>query len=155
LLPFLVREEKTERRHLMHRFLFAGLAAALSLVASTPNQARASWLSEALHAYYDPGYYGYGPGYGYYNYAPGYSYYDPGYSGYAPGYGYSYSPGYSSYYYAPNYGYAPRYGYYGRTYVTPYRTYGYGPGYYRGWYGRGYRGRGWHGHEEWHGHHHH
>ncbi len=61
----------------MRKFLWACVAAAALLAAGTPGQARASWLSQALHAYFDPGYYGYGfPGY----YGPGYG---PGY-GYPP-----------------------------------------------------------------------
>src|SRR6516165_75377 len=55
----------------------------LALVGITPAKADASWLSEALHRYYDPGYYGYyaPPVYDYGDYyAPSTSYYvEPGY----------------------------------------------------------------------------
>jgi hypothetical protein len=60
----------------------------LGLIGATPSRSDASWLSQALHAQFDPNYYdGYyaqpyvDPGYAYY---PPY-YVDPGYSYYAPG----------------------------------------------------------------------
>jgi hypothetical protein len=109
----------------MRRFLLAGVAAAALLVAGAANEARASWLSEALHAAFGPGYSGYsGPYSGYYAYPPAPVY---------PGYGYSG-------YYAPGYGYP-----------VPRWSYSYGPGYYRPWYGYR-RGHEWHEHD-WHAHH--
>jgi len=94
-----------------------------------PAKADASWLSEALHGYFDPGYYGaYYPGY-----YDSYGYYTPGYSYYTPGYRYDYSPGYVVPYYGP-------------------RSYG-GSRWHGGWH------RGWHGHHDghhgWHGHYRH
>jgi hypothetical protein len=120
-----------------------------------PAKADASWLSEALHRRFDPGYYGsYDPGsYGSYYSGPasgsyGFDYYTPGYT-YPPTYGYATTPGFS--YYTP--GYAV-------PYVAPYRTPYYGPrsyggyrsygGWHRGWNG-GYRG----GHSGGYGQHHH
>jgi hypothetical protein len=98
----------------MRKLLFSAVAiAALAFVAASPSPSQASWLSQALHAYYDPVYSG--------------SYYD------YPPYG-SYAPAYSSYY-APYYGYAPSYGYYGSYYYAPPRTSWYGPRYYGSWYG--------------------
>jgi hypothetical protein len=125
----------------MHKLLFSGVAAAaLAFVAVTPDQAKASWLSQALHAYFDRGYYN-GP-----------AYYDPNY----PGYGYPYDPGYS-YYYGPDYGaYGPVYGgYYTTPYYVPYRSYYYGPSYYRPWYGDHHRWHEWHEHSGHRGHEHH
>src|SRR5205809_6967076 len=105
----------------MRKYFFAAAAvAALACVAVTPQQAKASWLSEALHAYFDRGYYGA-------NYGPAYGYYGPAYDPYAPAYGV-----------APWYGYS-----YGSTYAPAYygayRPYWYG-GSYRPWYGGYYRG---------------
>jgi hypothetical protein len=97
----------------MHKALLGVAAsAALGLVALTPGQARASWLSELLHAYAGPAYYG-----GYYEYAPPY------------GYGY-YAPAYSYGNYGPDYYAGPWYGY-SAPYYAPYRAYGY----YRPWHG--------------------
>jgi hypothetical protein len=104
----------------------------LGLIGATPSQANASWLSQALHAQFDPNYYG-----GYY--APGYVY-----------------PGYS--YYSPTYVY-PSYGYYSAPYYSPGVSFwwGSGPRYYRGWHGHWnghhnvWHGGSWHGG---HGHHH-
>src|SRR5437588_4473006 len=75
---------------------------ALGVTAATPASSQASWLSEAMHRRYDPGYYGA------YSYAPAYPYN-------APVYDYSYS--------APNYdGYAaPYYDTYAAPYYAPYR----------------------------------
>src|SRR5262249_29605985 len=104
---------------------------ALGLVGLTPSKAEASWLSEALHARFDPAY----RGYSYYDYGPAYGYYRD--------YGYPYG----TYYYAPAY-----------DYVVPYRSYWYGAGYYRPWYGHGWHGHGgheWHGGRGWHGGHEH
>ena len=92
---------------------------ALGLVGLTPSKAQASWLSEALHARFDPAY-----GYSYYNYAPAYGY---------PYYDYPYG----TYYSGPTY-------YYG----VPYGSYWYGPRYYRPWYGHRWHehhGHEWHG----------
>jgi hypothetical protein len=130
----------------MRRILFSVVAiAALALLLANPVQARASWLSEALHAYFDPPY-----TYDLYA-APGY-YYGPTYQP-APAYGYTYYPTYS-YMLLPDvrlhvlqgpvyYGwYGPRYyrGWYG-----PYRHYGYYGGGYR-WHGGGYHWHGGHDH---------
>jgi hypothetical protein len=121
--------QQTKRSYPMRKLLFAVVAAApLALLAAAPSPARASWLSQALHAYLDRDYYG-----GYYYYNPGYEFY------YAPDY----------------YEYAPWYGYYRGSYYAPYHYYRYGPTYRRPWYGNPYRwherhGREWHGE---HGHH--
>jgi hypothetical protein len=114
-------------------FLSAALGlGSLGLIAATPSRAEASWLSEALHAYFDPYYYG-----GYYS--PAYAY--PWYGYYGPGYVYSY-PSYS--YYSVPYYYGPaRRDYWG--------GWGGRHGYWRGhpvWHG-GYRGGG----HRWHVHH--
>jgi len=115
----------------MRKLLFSvPVVAALALVACTPGQAKASWLSQAVHAALDPGYGAYD--------APGY-----GYSYYPGTYGYSY-PGYSDGFYAgPVYGYS-------------YRPYGYVPAYRYGWggyrpygYGYGYPGYRYGGHRHW------
>ena len=127
----------------MRKFLIPLAAAAALLCAlATPGQAKASWLSELLHARYDPVYYAepYYPGYyGYYDYA---------------------APAVVETYYTPGVAY------YGSTYYAPtyYRGW-YGPRYYGGWrgydrdwyraryYGPRY-GHEWHEHGDWHGHHH-
>ena len=91
---------------------------ALGITAATPASSQASWLSEAMHRRYDPGYYGA------YYYAPAYPY-----SG--PVYDYSYSAPYYDGYAAPYYD----------TYATPYYA-PYGASYYGGpsyRYGRGDR----------------
>jgi hypothetical protein len=89
----------------------------LGLIGATPAKANASWLSQALHARFDPYYYGgyYAPGYVY----PSYNYYSPTYV--YPGYGYNYRPGVSFWW-------------------------GSGPRYSRGWHGHwhGHRNA-WHG----------
>jgi hypothetical protein len=93
----------------------------LGLIGGLPSQAKASWLSEALHAQYDPYYYGadYQPGYVYPYY---YSYYSPTFV-------------YPSYWYSTGY-YNPGVSYW----------WGSGPRYYGGWHGHwnGY-------HNVWHG----
>jgi hypothetical protein len=102
----------------------------LAILAAIPSQARASWLSEALHDYVDryaaPGYYGPAPVYGY----------DPDYV--AP------PTGYYSYYSYPAYPY---------TYTAP----GYYRPWYRdghAWHEwRDHHDHGWHGHSDWHHHH--
>ncbi len=108
----------------------------LALIGATPSQAKASWLSEALHARFDPYYYGDYPPYVYPDtvyYSPAYVY--PYYGYYAP----YYSPG-VSFYVWPRYGWG-RWG----------GWHGYWGGYRGGWHG--YHG-GWHGyHGGWHGHH--
>jgi len=120
----------------MRKLLFSTLVgiAGLGLWTATPAPADASWLSEALHAYYDP-YYGY---YGPSTYPVPYSYdYGTYYEPYlVPGYSYSY-------WYTPG----PYYRWYGSYYAPRYRR-GYYGSYRSGWgrgrysYGR-YRGRGW------------
>ena len=112
----------------MKKFLLACVVAVALLAAGTSGQAKASWLSEALHAYLDPYYYG--PAYGYYAYPPAPVF---------PGYGYSG-------YYAPGYGYG---------YPVPSWSYSYGPGYYRPWYHHGHEWHehDWHAHHEWREHH--
>jgi hypothetical protein len=120
----------------MRRFMFAAAAGlALAFVAAAPARSQASWLSEALHRRFDPGYYA----------PPVYSY----------GGAYYAQPAYD--YYAPTY-VAPPAVYYSQPYY-------YGPGTSFYWssgpryYGRynGYRGS-WHGDRDgWHGgreHHH-
>jgi hypothetical protein len=101
----------------------------LGLVGLTPAKADASWLSEALHRRYDPGYYAY--------YAP------PVYD-----YGDYYGPS-TSYYVDPGYVYPPPTVYYSTPYYTPTWSYYWwsGPRYYghhhhEGWHG----GHGWHHH---------
>jgi hypothetical protein len=117
----------------MRSAIWAAVVAAATLggVAATPSNAQASWLSQALHATFDPGYYA-GPTY------------------YYPGYGTYYGPGYGGYYVEP--GYVPYYGSYVTPYYVPYRSHSwYGPRYYRPWYGHGPR----YGHHGgWHGGHH-
>jgi hypothetical protein len=127
----------------MRKLLFAAAAAAaLALIPAAPGQARASWLSQALHAYFDRGYYA-----PYYPYAAPYGY---DYDGPAYDYGYAYGPAYDG---LPWYGYSV-------PYYAPYRTYGY---YYRPSYGRSHAWHEWHEHHGWrgpewhggsHGHHH-
>ena len=82
----------------------------LGLIGATPSQANASWLSEALHARFDPNYYG-TPAYGYYglDYVVPPIYYSAPY----------YQPGVSSYW-----GGGPRYyghwhGYRGALHAAP------------------------------------
>ena len=114
----------------MRRFLFAAAAVlALGFVAAFPAQSQASWLSEALHRRFDPGYYDYyaAPVYDYGSY-------------YAP-------PVYEYEYVAPTYVAPPVY-YSSPYYVTGPSFYWWsGPRYYGHYHG--YRG-GWHG-----GHRHH
>lgn len=122
----------------MRSLLTSAVLGSVALGASLalPAKADASWLSQALHQVFDPGYYG--PYYG----GPAYGAYGPGY--YSPGYGY-YTPGYAI------------------PYVAPYSVPFYGHRHYGGYYGhRGYAGwnRGWHGgyrggYRGGYGHHHH
>jgi hypothetical protein len=130
-----------KRRHPMRKVLFpVVLVAALTFVGAAPTQAKASWLSQALHAYLDPYYapnyyYGYSPTPYYSDYYAPYSAYVPP-SGYYGGYGYSHYPYTYSY---PTYSYP--------TYPYPY-TYGYS--YYPYWGGTGrhvWGGHDWRGHE--------
>jgi hypothetical protein len=122
------------------RSLLIPAVAALGL-ALAPANAKASWLSEAIHNLRGDNVYPgnvYTPGYGVY--APDYSVYTPGYSVYTPSYP-AYLPGYVDGYYT-----TPGIYSYG---VVPYRTYY--PRYYGGWHGYG-----WHDHHgDHHGHHHH
>jgi hypothetical protein len=91
----------------MRKVAFALAAVgALTVLAAAPPATQASWLSEALHSYFDRDDYGY--------------YYYPPVDG-------SYPPGSYSYYYAPEYPAVPGYFYYGGPYYVPYRTYGYRP----------------------------
>ena len=65
-----------------------------ALVGLAPAKAEASWLSQALHARYDPYYYG-GPSYYYapaYDYSDAPAYYDYGTPYYVPSYGYYQAP---------------------------------------------------------------
>jgi hypothetical protein len=108
---------------------------ALGLVGATPAKAEASWLSEYLHARFDPTYNAY-------PYYPGY-YGDP-YS--APVYDYYYAPSYSyGAYWSP-----PAY------YYNLYPAYGYRYGHhswhgYHGHHGYHHGGHEWHGGHSWHG----
>jgi hypothetical protein len=110
----------------MRKSLFLiGAIAALTLVATAPGNAHASWLSQALHAYFDPGYYG------------GDAYSGPVYDGYVPPYGVAV---------VPSYGFGPLYGssYSYVPYPVPYRYNWYRSGYYRPWYGNPYGVHPWH-----------
>ena len=118
------------------RSMIAALGLSLGVLTAAPAKADASWLSEALHRYYDPGYYGY--------YAP------PVYD-----YGDYYAPS-TSYYVEPGYVYPPTV-YYSTPYYTPGWSYYWwsSPRYYGHWGGHGWYGghhHGWHGG---HGGHHH
>jgi len=120
----------------MRKILFATVAiAAFVFVTATPQQAKASWLSEYLHQRLDPGY--------------GRSASVPGYDHYAPGYDYT-----PRYYTVPSYSYN-----FVPSYLPNLPSY-YGPAYsyYRpGFYGSGWRDshewREHHGDREWHEHH--
>jgi hypothetical protein len=98
---------------------------ALGLLGATPARSEASWLSEALHARYDPYYYDY--------YSPSFVY--PDYNYYTPGYVYPNSD---------NYAY-PQYGNYSWPYYSPSRSFYWG----------GYRGHWHGDHHGWYGDHHH
>jgi hypothetical protein len=74
----------------MKSLLLAG-ALGLGLIGVTPSQAHASWLSEALHARYDP--YCYGAYYPPANAYPNYGYYAAPYY-YSPGVSFHWRPGY-------------------------------------------------------------
>jgi hypothetical protein len=100
----------------MRKFLFAAVAASALALTLNPAPAKASWLSQLLHSYLNPGY----PG-AYYPYSPGY-----------PGAYYSYGPAYAAPVYPvvppvysnvpPVYSY-PWYRSYSVPYVPPYRAY--------------------------------
>jgi len=109
----------------MRRILFIWVAA-LALMLTGPVVVRASWLSEALHAYLDR------DDYSYYAYPPPTEYYAPGYNTY----------------YGPTYTTVPGYVYYGGPY------YRYVP--HRAWYGGARHWDHWgHEYHEHHGHHEH
>jgi len=84
----------------MRKFLCAAVAAAALTFGLSAGQAKASWLSNALHAYLNPVPYG------------TYAYSGPAYANMPPAYSYT-----------------PFYGYYTVPYVAPYRAYWYGRGY--------------------------
>jgi hypothetical protein len=122
------------------RSLFLSVAlgiGALGLIGATPSRTEASWLSQALHARYDPYYYGSGYDGGYYPYSYAY----PGYSSYSYGYAY------------PSYRYysRPYYGYFARPYYGHARSFYWGGnhGHWSGHHG------GWHAGHHGGGHHHH
>src|SRR5258708_21738678 len=89
----LQREESNRGGHTIRKILFATVAiAAFVFVTATPQQAKASWLSEYVHQRLDPSYgrSAYVPGYDYY--APGYNYTPRYYT--VPSYRYSFAPSY-------------------------------------------------------------
>lgn len=125
----------------MRKLLFPlAAAAALALVPAAPSQAKASWLSNALHAYAQPGY---GYGYGAAPWFGGAAYVNPAFNpygaGYSPWFAGHTNPGFIN----PGYGYSPGGFGYQQPYVQPYVGYGAG---YRPWYWGGHHDRdGWRG----------
>jgi hypothetical protein len=93
----------------------------LGLIGATPSQANASWLSEALHARFDPNYYG-TPAYGYYgpDYVAPPSYYSAPY----------YQPGVSFYWGGGTRYYGHWHGYRGAWHAAPHTV----------WHGGGHAG---------------
>src|SRR5579884_1989272 len=134
-----------ERREAMRTLMLSAALSVAALVGLAPAKADASWLSEYLHARFDPDYYS--PAY---SYAPAYDY---PYS-YAP----AYEEDYVTPYYVPSYTYyVPSYSYWDYSYPTYWGSYAY-PVYGRSWgghhaYGDRYWGGGhWAGHREGGGH---
>ncbi len=94
----------------MRRLLTVVATALCLLLADSSNQARASWLSQALHAAFGPYYYPYGPGYGY---PPWGGAFPPAYGGFGSTYVQTYN-------YPPPYGYVPPVPYGPVPYYSPY-----------------------------------